>query len=122
MRLRDVSNVEDSYESVRTSANFNGERSIFISIQRQPDANTVKVVDAVKAAMPGFSSKLPQSVNNALVNDRSISVRDALNDVTLTMLGRPVSLDVGSGPPSSRSNRAVIQPARLIRMAATSPT
>jgi hydrophobic/amphiphilic exporter-1 (mainly G- bacteria), HAE1 family len=87
VRLRDVANVEDSFESVRTSANFNGERSIFLAIQRQPDANTVKVVDAVKAAMPGFRAQLPQSVNIDLVNDRSISVRDALRDVTLTMLG-----------------------------------
>jgi hydrophobic/amphiphilic exporter-1 (mainly G- bacteria), HAE1 family len=87
VRLRDVANVEDSFESVRTAANFNGERSIFLSIQRQPDANTVKVVDAVKAAIPGFRAQLPQSVNINLVNDRSISVRDALHDVTLTMLG-----------------------------------
>jgi HAE1 family hydrophobic/amphiphilic exporter-1 len=87
VRLRDVADVEDSYESVRTAASFNGERSIFLAIQRQPDANTVKVVDAVKAAMPGFRAQLPQSVTISLVNDRSISIRDALHDVTLTMLG-----------------------------------
>jgi hydrophobic/amphiphilic exporter-1 (mainly G- bacteria), HAE1 family len=87
VRLRDVASVEDSYESVRTAANFNGERAIFLQVQRQPDANTVKVVDAVKALMPGFRAQLPQSVSIDLVNDRSISVRDALHDVTLTMLG-----------------------------------
>jgi len=87
VRLRDVAQVEDSYESVRTAASYNGERSIFLSIQRQPDANTVKVVDAVKAAIPGFRAQLPQSVSINLVNDRSISIRDALHDVTLTMLG-----------------------------------
>ncbi|MBC7732464.1 MAG: efflux RND transporter permease subunit [Bacteriovorax sp.] len=87
VRLRDVAQVEDSYESVRTSASYNGERSIFLSIQRQPDANTVKVVDAVKAAIPGFRAQLPQSVEINLVNDRSVSIRDALHDVTLTMLG-----------------------------------
>ncbi len=87
VRLRDVATVEDSYESVRSAAQFNGERSIFLAIQRQPDANTVKVVDAVKAEMPGFRAQLPQSVTMSLVNDRSVSVRDALHDVTLTMLG-----------------------------------
>ena len=87
VRLRDVAQVEDSYESVRTSASYNGERSIFLSIQRQPDANTVKVVDAVKAAIPAFRAQLPQSVEINLVNDRSVSIRDALHDVTLTMLG-----------------------------------
>ena len=87
VRLRDVAQVEDSFESVRTSATFNSERAIFLAIQRQPDANTVKVVDAIKATIPGFRSQLPQSVNITLVNDRSLSIRDALHDVSLTMLG-----------------------------------
>jgi HAE1 family hydrophobic/amphiphilic exporter-1 len=87
VRLREVANVEDSFENVRTTATFNGERAIFLQVQRQTDANTVKVVDLVRAAMPGFRAQLPQSVNISLVNDRSRSVRDALHDVTLTMMG-----------------------------------
>lgn len=86
VRLRDVATVEDSYEQVKTSANFNGESSITLAIQRQPDANTVKVVDAIKAALPGFKAQLPASVKMNLVNDRSISVREALHDVNLTLI------------------------------------
>ncbi|MCX7221152.1 MAG: efflux RND transporter permease subunit, partial [Burkholderiales bacterium] len=52
----------------------------------QTDANTVKVVDSIKAAMPGFKAQLPGSVNIMLANDRSASVRDALHDVNLTLL------------------------------------
>jgi HAE1 family hydrophobic/amphiphilic exporter-1 len=87
VRLRDVAQVEDSFETVKTAASFNGESSITLAILRQPDANTVKVVDAVRAAMPTFQSQLPQSVRVNLVNDRSVSIREALHDVTLTMLG-----------------------------------
>ncbi|CAN5325574.1 efflux RND transporter permease subunit [soil metagenome] len=87
VRLRDVARVEDSYETVKTSATFNGESSITLAIQRQPDANTVKVVDAVRAALPGFKNQLPQSVRMNLVNDRSVSIREALHDVTLTLVG-----------------------------------
>ncbi|MFL6663832.1 MAG: efflux RND transporter permease subunit [Rhizobacter sp.] len=87
VRLRDVAQVEDSFETVKTSASLNGETSISLAILRQPDANTVKVVDAVRAALPGFQSQLPQSVRITAVNDRSISIRAALHDVTLTMLG-----------------------------------
>ncbi|MFZ6872444.1 efflux RND transporter permease subunit [Undibacterium sp. Di27W] len=86
VRLRDVAQVEDSYEQVKTAANFNGESSITLAIQRQTDANTVKVVDSIKAALPGFKSQLPASVKMNLVNDRSISIRDALHDVNLTLL------------------------------------
>ncbi|MEO8310028.1 MAG: efflux RND transporter permease subunit [Caldimonas sp.] len=87
VRLREVARVEDSYETVKTSATFNGETSISLAILRQSSANTVKVVDAVRAALPGFQAQLPQSVRINLVNDRSVSVRQALHDVTLTMLG-----------------------------------
>ncbi len=87
VRLRDVADVEDSYESVKTFASFNGDRSISLAVYRQPDANTVKVVDAVYAALPGFESQLPQSVSLSLVNDRSVSIRAALHDVQLTLFG-----------------------------------
>ncbi len=87
VRLRDVASVEDSFEQIKTSATFNGETAITLSIQRQPDANTVEVVDAIKAALPGFRAQLPQSVQMTVTNDRSVSVREALHDVTLTMFG-----------------------------------
>ena len=87
VRLREVAAVEDSYETVKTAATFNGETAISLAVLRQPDANTVKVVDAVRAAIPGFQSQLPQSVKLSVTNDRSISIREALHDVTLTMLG-----------------------------------
>ena len=90
VRLRDVALVEDSFETVKTSASVNGETAISLAILRQPDANTVKVVDAVRAQLPVFQAQLPQSVRMTTLNDRSVSIRDALRDVTLAMLGTVV--------------------------------
>ena len=87
VRLRDVARVEDSVESGRTSANLNGESSITLAVLRQPGANTVRVVDAVRAALPGFRNQLPQSIALTPVNDRSASVREAMHDVGLTLIG-----------------------------------
>jgi HAE1 family hydrophobic/amphiphilic exporter-1 len=87
VRLKDVATVEDSVENLKTAANLNGEPSITLAIQRQPGANTVRVVDAVRAALPALKSQMPQSVNLTPVNDRSLSVREALHDVTLTLMG-----------------------------------
>ena len=87
LRLRDVATVEDSLETVKTYANLNGEPSITLAILRQPGANTVRVVDAVRAALPDLKAQMPQSVALTPVNDRSVSVRDALHDVTLTLMG-----------------------------------
>lgn len=87
VRLRDVAQVEDSLESLKTWATLNGENSITLAVRRQPGANTVRVVDAVRAELPNLKAQLPGSVNLTPVNDRSVSVREALHDVTLTLLG-----------------------------------
>ncbi|MDT8990946.1 efflux RND transporter permease subunit [Curvibacter sp. APW13] len=87
VRLRDVAQVEDSIENLRTFATFNGDPSITLAIQRQPGANTVAVVDAVRAALPAMQAQLPQSVRMTPINDRSLSVREALHDVGLTLAG-----------------------------------
>ena len=87
VRLRDVAEVLDSLESLKSAATFNGEASISLAVFRQPNANTVSVVDAVRAAVPGFREQLPQSVRLDVVNDRSVSIRAAVHDVTLTMMG-----------------------------------
>ncbi len=87
VRLKDVAKVEDSLETLKSWATLNGENSISIAIQRQPGANTVRVVDAVRAALPQLQSQLPQSVTMTAVNDRSVSIREALHDVTLTLMG-----------------------------------
>ena len=90
VRLRDVADVQDSFESVKTYAELNGEPSITLAIQRQPDANTVQVVDKVKAMLPRFEAQLPGSVKIIPVNDRSKSIREALHDVNLTLAGTVV--------------------------------
>jgi len=86
VRLKEVASVEDSFETVKTAASFNGDISISLAVYRQPDANTVKVVDSVRAKLASFQSQLPASVRLSAVNDRSVSIRDAIHDVTLTML------------------------------------
>jgi HAE1 family hydrophobic/amphiphilic exporter-1 len=86
VRLKEVASIEDSFETVKTAASFNGETAISLAIYRQPDANTVKVVDSVRAKLASFESQLPASVRLSAVNDRSVSIRDAIHDVTLTML------------------------------------
>ena len=87
IRLKDIATVIDSVETSKTYANLNGDPSITLAIQRQPGANTVKVVDAVRATIPDLRSQMPLSINMTPVNDRSVSVREALHDVSLTLIG-----------------------------------
>jgi len=87
VRLDEVATIEDSFESVKTGSAYNGKSSISLAVQRQPNANTVQVVDAVRALMPRFREELPQSVEISVLNDRSLSIREAVHDVQLTLLG-----------------------------------
>ncbi|MGF6272250.1 HAE1 family hydrophobic/amphiphilic exporter-1 [Massilia sp. UYP11] len=87
VRLRDIADVQDSYQSVKAMGSLNGERSISLMVQRQPNANTVQVVDAVRALIPRFEGQLPASIKIELVNDRSLSIREAIHDVNLTLGG-----------------------------------
>jgi HAE1 family hydrophobic/amphiphilic exporter-1 len=87
VRLKDVARVEDSLETLKSWATLNGENSIIVAVLRQPGANAVRVVDTVRSALPQLRSQMPQSVALTPVNDRSVSVREALHDVSLTLLG-----------------------------------
>ena len=83
--LKDVADVIQSYEDVKTLATAQGERSIAIAILRQPGANTVEVVRAVKQLLPQLQKQMPESIRLTLLNDRSLSIIEAIHDVNITL-------------------------------------
>lgn len=86
VRLKDVARVEDSVENIKSGSWVNGERSIILAVQRQPGANTVATVDAIKAMLPKLKAQMPDSVEMHEINDRSTSIRESIHDVNLTLL------------------------------------
>jgi HAE1 family hydrophobic/amphiphilic exporter-1 len=85
VRLRDVANVIDSVENLQTASWYDGSRAIVLAVQRQPDANTVAVVDQVKAMLGTFQDELPPNTTIEPLNDRSTSIRAAIDDVKFTL-------------------------------------
>ncbi|WP_018152837.1 efflux RND transporter permease subunit [Leeia oryzae] len=86
VRLADVATVEDSIENLKAASWVGKERAIVLAVQRQPNANTVATVDAIRAALPRLTNQLPASVKIQLLNDRAQSIRDAMHDVQFTLL------------------------------------
>ena len=86
VRLKDVADVVESYESVKTLAAYNGERSIAIAVLRQPTSNSVQVVDSVRKMIPQFQKQMPASIELSIRIDRSESIRESIHDVNLTLL------------------------------------
>ena len=86
IRLKDVAEVADSIESVRGGNWLNQEAAIIIGIQRQPNANTVAVVDGVREMLPRLKAQMPESITMTETNDRSVSIRESIHDVKITLL------------------------------------
>ncbi len=85
VRLQDIAKVTDSVADLRSTGNINGSRSVVIAVQRQPDANTIDVVNKVRALLPQFRDQLPPSVSLTPMFDRSVSIRESVNDVQFTL-------------------------------------
>jgi len=86
VHLGDVAHVFDSIENIQNTSEINGRNSILLNVRRQPDANTVQVVDAIRQMLPKLQAQLPKSVTLVTLSDRSISIRQAIHDVNLSML------------------------------------
>ncbi len=86
VRLEDVATPIDSVENIRIASWNVDKRAIVLAIQRQPGANTIETVDAIKRVLPSFQSKLPAAVNMNILFDRSHSIRHAIDDVQFTLI------------------------------------
>ena len=90
VRLEEVATVHDSVEDNKR-ANWlvdkdRQARSIILAIQRQPGANTIATVEAIKAVLPAFQEKLPASVELKVFYDRSVSIHESVGDVQFTLV------------------------------------
>ncbi len=85
VKLNQVAHVIDSVENDKIATWFNDARAIVLAIQRQPDANTVEVVDMVRNKLPQMRAQVPPSVQMQPLFDRSISIRAAVHDVQETL-------------------------------------
>ncbi|MCP5277602.1 MAG: efflux RND transporter permease subunit [Thiobacillus sp.] len=90
VRLEEVATAVDGIEDNKRSNwlwnQAGSKRSIILAIQRQPGANTVQTVEAIKAVLPAFQEKLPASVSLEVMYDRSLSIRDSVLDVQFTLI------------------------------------
>jgi HAE1 family hydrophobic/amphiphilic exporter-1 len=86
VRLEQLGRVLDSVQNDRVAGWYNNTRAIVLAIQRQPGANTVEVVDAIRRLLPQFRAVLPASVDVGIIYDRSQSIRQSVNDVQFTLL------------------------------------
>ncbi len=88
VRLGDIATVRDASDEQRLFARLNGRPAVKLSIQKQPAANTIEVVDAVNARVAELRAEgvIPGNVRVSAVNDQSVYIRDAVRGVTSSTL------------------------------------
>ncbi len=90
IRIRDLGAALDSLRYNKYSIHYMDQQkdlaTVVLAIQRQPDANTVKVADAIKVFLPTLASQLPASVELQTLFDQSQSIRDSIEEVEMTLL------------------------------------
>jgi len=86
LRLRDIATLSEAPENQYLSAWANKEPAIIISVQRQPGANVIQVVDAIKTQLPKLQEALPDSVKVSILSDRTQTIRASISDVQFELL------------------------------------
>ena len=86
VKLDEVARVVDAVENDKVATWFNDERAIVLGVQKQPGANTIAVVDAIRERLPAFRAQVPAAIQLEILNDRSISIRDSVHDVQITLM------------------------------------
>ena len=81
IRLSDVATIDDTVEEQRSLALISGEPAVAIDITKQTKANTVGVVDAVRAAVDTLRAEMPPGTDIQIVRDTSMFIRESVADV-----------------------------------------
>jgi HAE1 family hydrophobic/amphiphilic exporter-1 len=76
----------DGVENDKTASWQNGERCIYLSVQKQPGVNVVDTVERIKALLPGIRAQLPAAITLDVRSDRSLTIRESVHDVKLTLM------------------------------------
>ncbi|MEW6369795.1 MAG: efflux RND transporter permease subunit [Pseudomonadota bacterium] len=86
VRLENVAKVVDSAENVRLGAWANLKPAIILNVQRQPGANVIATVDAIKERLPELQASLPASLRLDVLSDRTTGIRASVEHVQIELL------------------------------------
>ncbi|NYE59237.1 multidrug efflux pump [Duganella sp. 1224] len=90
VRLTDVATVVDSAENVELGA-WSGnqdslKQAIILNVQRQPGANVIQTVDAIKARLPELQAGLPAAMHVEVLSDRTTGIRASVEHVEMELV------------------------------------
>jgi len=79
--LKDVATVYDTYKERTSYSRHNGQENVSISIQKQAQTNTLRVVNRVKNALKLLEKEIPDDIYIEIAEDQSKFIKDSINGV-----------------------------------------
>ncbi len=86
VRLSDIAQVVDGAENLRLAAWADDTPAIIVNVQRQPGANVIQTVDAIKKQLPELQAGLPSSLEVRVLSDRTAGIRASVDHVELELV------------------------------------
>ncbi|GAB6282818.1 MAG: efflux RND transporter permease subunit [Ignavibacterium sp.] len=84
--LKDLANVDFTYEDEKYFARFNDERTIFVTVTQKAGTNIYTVMDGIKEKVEMFKTDLPADISYKTVLDQTINVSNRLNGFLINLL------------------------------------
>ena len=84
--LKDIAKISWGPEEKTTVARYNGGSTVFVVLQRRPDANTVRVANAARQELNRLKSTLPAGVDAAILFDSSREITRSISNVVNNLL------------------------------------
>ncbi|QHI99545.1 multidrug efflux RND transporter permease subunit [Xylophilus rhododendri] len=81
VRLQDVAEVTDSVQDVLNYGSVDGTPAIMLQVYKQPNANIIESVAAIKAMLPRLQASIPQAIDLTVVSDRTPTLKASLREV-----------------------------------------
>ena len=85
VRLKDIADVDLGAEDSDTDVRFSGQKATFIGIWPLPTANSLDVMNAIRAEIPDIEKQLPAGMKVGIPYDATKYIQDALKEVLVTL-------------------------------------
>jgi hydrophobe/amphiphile efflux-1 (HAE1) family protein len=113
IRVRDVGHAIGGPENTLLGAWSTGKPCVLLVVYKQPGANVIETVDAVKATLPKLANVIPAGVKVDVISDRTVTIRASVSDVQFT-LALTISLVVLVILAFLRNLRATLIPSAVV--------
>lgn len=86
LRLGEVANITRAAEDTNLAAWANGKQAILVTVQRQPGANVIEVVDEVRRILPELRGSPPYPIDISVQSDRTLTIRSSVEGTEFELL------------------------------------